>query len=123
MVPRPSHGAEARENFYRTLAGLAALLAWQGLVVIVAATAHRRAFRSEARVISPRFFEVYVMVDLATCQARDAKGLYAAAAQGFVQGVPGFDLDYEPPERPDFILSSLADSAVLDSIVAAAATP
>jgi len=45
--PASGYGPDARADQYATLADLAALLARQGLVVIVAATAHRRARAGE----------------------------------------------------------------------------
>ncbi|HVK88157.1 MAG TPA: adenylyl-sulfate kinase, partial [Kofleriaceae bacterium] len=46
-----------RDAFYHALGGLAALLARQGLLVLVAATAPRRAHRDHARARAPRFVE------------------------------------------------------------------
>ena len=47
----PPHGYDdaGRDAFYRTLAGLAALIARQGTIVIVPATAHLRRWREYAR--------------------------------------------------------------------------
>src|SRR5262249_2375634 len=53
LVPSPGYDAAARDAFYATLARLAALAARQGLVVLVPATAHRRAYRDEARAVAP----------------------------------------------------------------------
>ena len=58
MRPRPGYDDEARADFYATLGGLAALLARQGHVVVVAATAHRASHREHARE-APRYFEVF----------------------------------------------------------------
>ena len=41
LVPAPAYTPEARDAFYATLAQLAALLAAQDLIVLVAATVHR----------------------------------------------------------------------------------
>src|SRR5581483_1570393 len=49
LSPPPGYDATSREQLYATLANLAALIARQGRVVLVAATAHRRAFRDRAR--------------------------------------------------------------------------
>jgi adenylylsulfate kinase len=113
LVPRPGYDPAARAAFYETLARLAALLAAQGLVVIVAATAHRRAFREAARALAPRFVEVFVDVSSATCAERDAKGLYAAAREGRAREVPGADLDFEPPDRADVVARGGLDDEAL----------
>lgn len=109
LDPRPGYDAEARSRFYGTLAHLAALLARQGLVAVVAATAHRRAFRERARALAPRFVEVFVDVPLKICAARDSKGLYAAASRGAVTELPGVGSGFEPPSSPDVVASGGED--------------
>ncbi len=113
LVPRPGYSAAERDAFYATLGRLAALLARQGLIVAVAATAHRRAWREAARSLSPRFIEVFIDVPPDECRARDAKGLYA---QG-VRDLPGADLQYEAPESPDVVASGGEDAAALREIL------
>lgn len=117
LVPQPGYTAEAREAFYLTLARLAALLARQGLVAIVAATAHRRAWREQARALAPRFFEVYLDVPAEECRRRDAKGLYARAARGEVPGLPGAGLDYELSADADLVASGGEDAMALAAIL------
>ncbi|MDP1827665.1 MAG: adenylyl-sulfate kinase [Archangium sp.] len=97
LRPVPGYGEAERDAFYETLARLAALLARQGHVVLVAATAHRRAFRDRARELAPRFVEVFVDTPLAECRRRDPKGLYARAEHQ----LPGLGVTFEPPESPD----------------------
>jgi adenylylsulfate kinase len=111
LVPAPGHDAAGREAFQATLRNLAALLAWQGLAVLVPATAHRRAWREAARTLSPAFVEVHVASPLAACEARDAKGLYAAARAGHVRGLPGLDVAYEPPLAPEVVAAGGDDEA------------
>lgn len=97
ISPAPGYDDAGRSGFYQTLAQLAALLARQDLVVLVAATAHRRAYREQARQLAPRFLEIYLMASLATCRARDPRGLYQAAAQGHFRTLPGAGAEYQPP--------------------------
>ena len=47
--PRHGYDPKSRDEYYATLANLAALLARQGLVVMVPATAHLKTFRDRAR--------------------------------------------------------------------------
>jgi adenylylsulfate kinase len=103
LDPRPGYDPESRSRYYGTLAHLAALLARQGLVAVVAATAHRRAFRQRARALAPRFVEVFVDVPIETCAARDSKGLWAAARRGAVPELPGVGSGFERPEAPDVV--------------------
>jgi adenylylsulfate kinase len=113
------HGydAAARDAFYRALAGLAALVARQGLVAIVAATAPTREQRQHARALAPRFVEVFVDTPLAECARRDAKGLYAAARGGAAPTLPGGGAAYERPEAPDVIAHGGEDDAAIAAIV------
>ncbi len=91
----------SREAFYGTLGRLALLLARQGLVVLVPATAHRRVWRDRVRAEGERFVEVHVAATPEECAARDVKGLYAAARAGAATDLPGVGVAYEPPPRPE----------------------
>jgi adenylylsulfate kinase len=116
LVPHPGYDQPSRDDFYETLARLAALLAEQDLIVIVAATAHRRAYRDRARALVRGFLEVWVDVPLEECRARDAKGLYAAGAQGQISAVPGQDAAYEPPLTPDVVARGGTDRDALHQL-------
>lgn len=116
LVPRPGYDDFARESFYRTLAGLASLAARQGLLAIVAATAHRRAWRDAAREASPRFVEVHVATPLDECRRRDPKGLYAR--DDARRALPGAGVTYEPPEHAEVIVRPGAETRALDAILA-----
>ena len=120
LVPAPGYDDDARQAFYATLARLAAYLAGQGLVVLVPATAHRRAFREQARALAPAFIEVYVSAPSDVCAARDAKGLYAGARAGAVAGLPGADAAYEEPAAPDVVATGGHDHDAIERIAAVA---
>ena len=104
----PAHGYDdaSRADFYETLARVAAMLAAQGLDILVPATAHRRAYRARARALAPAgFVEVFVDTTPERCRERDAKGLYAQAAAGEGAAMlPGIGADYEAPEAPEEIV-------------------
>jgi bifunctional enzyme CysN/CysC len=97
------YAAGDRDAFYATVGRLASLLAAQGHVVLVAATAPRRAHRA---TVDPaiRRLEVHVDTPLATCEARDPKGLYARARAGEIQGMTGIDDPYEAPEAAELVV-------------------
>ncbi len=118
LVPRTGYAPAEREAFYATLAQLAALLARQGLVVLVPATANRRAYRAAARALAPRFLEVFVDVSLEECRGRDAKGLYARAARGEAADLPGADAAYEPPVNAEIVSHGGEDPEVPEQILA-----
>jgi adenylylsulfate kinase len=100
LVPKLGYDDEARARLYGSLARLAALIARQGHVVLVPATAHRRAFRDAARALAPAFVEIFVDTPPDECRRRDAKGLYAAN----VSAVPGAGIGYERPVAPDVVV-------------------
>jgi adenylylsulfate kinase len=118
LVPAPGYTPEARDGFYATLARLAALIAAQGLVVVVPATAHRSAYREAARRLAPRFVEVHVATSVEECRRRDAKALYAAAADGRASNLPGADLAYEPPGAPDVVAAGGHDDEAVARVLA-----
>lgn len=112
-----SYDAPDRDRFYRAVAGLAALLARQGLVVLVAATAASRGHRDGARAAigaTGRFVEVWVRTPLVMCEARDPKRLYARARAGELPELPGVGVAFEPPLAPEVV----ADGG-LDEVAAA----
>ena len=109
LLPKLGYSAEERGRFYGTLARLAALLAGQGLFVLVPATANRAAHRDEARRLAPRFLEVWLDTPLEECARRDTKGLYAKARAGLAETVPGVTEEYEPPALPDLVVHAGGD--------------
>lgn len=119
LHPPPGYDPAARDAFYETLGELALLLAADGLVAVVAATAHRRAYRDRVRARAPRFVEVHLAVDADTCAARDPKGLWARARAGAAPELPGPGPEYEPPAAPEVVATGGDDGAALDAAVAA----
>jgi adenylylsulfate kinase len=113
LVPSPGYSSDERRQFYASLAGLAALLSKQNLVVLVPATAHLRSYRDHARSLCSRYFELYVDVSSQQARERDEKGLYRAAREGKIQELPGADAAYEAPLRPDLIASGGHDGSVV----------
>jgi len=118
LSPPVGYSPAERAGFYETLARLAAVLAGQGLVVLVPATAHRAAFRERARLLAPAFLEVFVDTPRDECERRDAKGLYARTVAGEAHGVPGAGEPYERPAHPDLIAHGGSDRAACEALVA-----
>jgi len=104
LTPRPRYGEEERDLFYAQMAYIGELLVSQGVPVIFDATANRRAYRERMRREVPRFVEVDVDAPLATCIARDPKGIYRQAQEGATGSLPGLQAAYEPPENPDVVM-------------------
>ena len=115
LSPTPGYDPEARDCFYATLARLAVLIARQGHVVLVAATAHRRRYRDLARELSPAFVEVHVATPLSACRERDPAGLCRAPTR---DALPGVGVSYETPPAPEVTACGGEDDAAVDRIVA-----
>jgi adenylylsulfate kinase-like enzyme len=63
---------------------------------------------------------VYVAADLATCEARDVKGLYKRARSGEIAEFTGISAPYEAPDAPELTLDT-ADWSIercVDELVA-----
>jgi len=99
---------EARVENIRRVAEVARLMADAGLIVIASFISPFRSERQLAREIAGdiRFTEIYVDTPLEVCEARDPKGLYARARGGEIQNFTGVSSPYEPPLKPDVLLSA-----------------
>ena len=98
------------ENVRRT-AEVAALFADAGLLCIVSLISPYRADRERARQATPRFHEIHVAADLATCEQRDTKGLYRRARAGELPAFTGVSAPYEAPTSPELRLDTHRESA------------
>lgn len=101
LTPDPTYSAQERDWFYKVLVFLAGLLVDNGVNVVVAATAPKRAYRRAARERLARFAEVYVACPPDVCRSRDPKGLWRRADEGKITRLPGAGAPYEPPQCPD----------------------
>ncbi len=104
--------ADRGENVRRA-SQVARLFADAGVVALVSLVSPyaqdcRRARELHERESLP-FVEVFVDTPIEECERRDAKGLYARARRGELRGFTGINDPYEPPERPDLVLSPAAD--------------
>jgi ATP sulfurylase/adenylyl-sulfate kinase len=101
-----------RDENIRRIGFVAGLLTGHGVTVLVSAISPYRAVRDEVRASIGRvggFVEVHVATDLATCRARDVKGLYARHARGELRGLTGVDDPYEPPLAPELVLDTAGE--------------
>jgi adenylylsulfate kinase len=109
-----------RDENIRRIGYVARLLTRHGVIVLVAAVSPYRAVRDELRAVIGDFVEVHVATDLATCRARDAKGLYARYDRGELRRLTGVDDPYEPPLAPELVLSTETEppEASADAVLA-----
>ena len=99
--------ADRTENI-RRVAEVARLFNDAGLIVITAFIAPYAKDREAARGIigAERFLETYLTADLATCERRDPKGLYAKARDGQIADFTGISAPYEVPANPALALDT-----------------
>jgi len=100
---------EERAENIRRVGEVAALMSRSGLVVITAFISPYRSDRARARkATGGRYHEIYVKADLATCESRDPKGLYAKARAGEIADFTGISAPYEAPDSPELEVDTMA---------------
>lgn len=109
---------EDRQENIRRVGEVAKLFADSGAMVLTAFISPYRADRDRVReIVGDHFVEVHVFADVATCEARDPKGLYKRARAGEIKGFTGIDAPYEAPNTPELKVdtsnSSIDESANL----------
>ncbi len=91
----------------RRVAEMAKLLADAGNIAIAALVSPLKTDRNLARsIVGEGFAEIYIRADLALCEARDPKGLYARARRGEIKFYAGINGAYEPPVIPDLVIDT-----------------
>lgn len=108
----------ARQENCRRVGEVARLFADAGIVCLVPIISPYAEDRCRARHRHEqdglRFVEVFVDTPLATCMARDPKGLYRRALTGELTEFTGVSAPYEAPEHPDVHLRT--DGADLEGL-------
>ena len=100
--------AEDRAENIRRIGEVTKLMVDAGLVTSTAFISPYRRDRDQVRALfaNGEFIEILVDASLATCEGRDAKGLYAKARAGQIKGFTGIDDPYEAPTAPELTLDS-----------------
>ena len=108
-----------REENIRRIGEVAKLFLDAGVIVLTAFVSPFRADRDKARalVADGDFLEIHCAADLAVCESRDPKGLYAKARAGQIKEFTGISSPYEAPEKPELCLDTGAQD--LEQCVAA----
>jgi bifunctional enzyme CysN/CysC len=103
--------AEDRRENIRRVAEVAGLMNEAGLIVVTAFISPYREDRAAARrIVGPsRFVEAYLATDLATCERRDPKGLYAKARRDEIPEFTGVSAPYETPDDAELILDTATE--------------
>lgn len=105
---------EDRTENIRRVGEVASLFADAGLICIAAFISPYRADRARARgCCRQTFHEIHVAADLATCEARDPKGLYKEARAGKIQEFTGISAPYEAPQQAQYIVDSANETLAI----------
>jgi len=100
-----------RQENIRRIGEVANLFAQAGTLVCTAFISPYRADRDNARqIVGDNFIEILVDADLATCEARDPKGLYKKARSGEIPNFTGVSAPYEAPVSPEFTVNTAEHS-------------
>jgi sulfate adenylyltransferase len=105
---------EDRDTNIRRIGFVARLLARTGSAVVTAAISPYAATRAEVRQLAEAdgvpFVEVFASASIEKLTERDVKGLYRKALAGELPHFTGVSDPYEPPERPDVVIRSDAET-------------
>ncbi len=93
----------------RRVGELSKLMIDAGLLVMTAFISPFTADREMVRnlVQQHEFIEIYMDTPLKVCEQRDPKGLYKKARNGEIKNFTGISSDYESPELPEIVISTV----------------
>jgi adenylylsulfate kinase len=101
--------AEDRAENIRRIGEVARLFADSGAIALTSFISPYARDRDLARAAHEKdglaFLEVFVDTPIEVCEQRDPKGLYKKARAGEIKGFTGIDDPYEPPPRPELVLT------------------
>jgi adenylylsulfate kinase len=101
--------ADDRAENIRRIGEVARLFADSGCIALTSFISPYLHDRDLARAAHDKdglpFLEVFVDCPIEVCEQRDPKGLYKKARAGEIKGFTGIDDPYEPPARPELILT------------------
>jgi len=104
MGTTAQHERKGRLQLAYKYAGLARMIARQGVTVVVSAVALFKEIHDWNRANLPGYFEVFIKVSLDELRERDPKGIYARYDKGLIKNVAGLDLSVDEPANPHLLL-------------------
>ena len=95
-----------RAEHLRRVAHIARMLNDQGIIAICSFISPNENIRQQVKeIIGPgRFILVYMDEDIGYCRTNKPE-LYEEAEKGRMSNIPGVDIDYEAPGKPDYVLN------------------
>jgi adenylyl-sulfate kinase len=101
---------EDRDKNIERVTFVAKLLTRNGVAVLCSFISPYRAVRAMVREEVGNFVEIYCHAPLEILVERDVKGLYKKAIAGEIKNFTGISDPYEPPENPDVVVDSGAET-------------
>lgn len=107
---------EGRRRNAERMAALCGMLDKQGINVVCAILSLFPEQRAENRRRFSRYFEIFLDAPLEVLEARDAKGLYAAARAGKMRNVVGVDIPFPRPAGADMVIDTSGAMPEMDAV-------
>lgn len=103
---------EDRTENIRRIGEMSKLFLEAGVIALTAFISPFQADRAKVRslVAADQFVEIYCRADIAICEGRDVKGLYAKARRGEIADFTGISSPYEAPVSPELVLNTGEES-------------
>jgi len=98
--------ADRSENL-RRVANLAKLMSERGAIVLCSFISPLNSQRDKIKeIVGDDFHLAFINTPLATCEARDPKGLYKKARSGEIPNFTGISSPFEEPHHSDLIINT-----------------
>lgn len=101
-----SYDVDGRRRNARRVAGIAKMIADQGVIAVVATVSLYHEIHEWNRNNQTNYFEVLLDVDVATCRSRDRKNIYRSETFESGPNVVGIDIPAEFPRAPHLRLNN-----------------
>lgn len=98
------YSRDARIEAAMRYAKISAMLARQGLHVVISTISMFHSVRAWNREHIEHYQEIYLKVPLTILEQRNQKHLYSDAGNGKIKNVMGVDMEIEEPLHPDLII-------------------
>jgi adenylylsulfate kinase len=120
LLPNAGFSREERHEHLTRVGHLIKTLQNNSVSTIASFVSPYTESREQIRQMTQNYVEVYVNTDLATCQARDYKGVYARALSGDLPNLTGVGDVYEIPQAPHLTVDTTQETVeeATDRIVA-----
>lgn len=101
-------GYTEEERFQAAMryAKLCAMLARQGITVVIGTISMFHKVREWNRKNIPNYCEVYLRVPIPVLESRNQKSLYSNVKTGGIKNVVGMDMVIEEPKNPDLVIDN-----------------